>query len=168
MNPDPGSLANLRDLALPAPVPWWPLGPGWWILAAGLAATCTVAAWRIWRRFEANAYRRDAQRQLDGIARRVEAGMLDCAAGDLAAVLKRAALAAFPREQVASLTGAAWLSFLDRTGSTTAFSQGAGRWIWQWTYADGKSPPASSLRAALGEARSWVTAHGRSGGAGPC
>ena len=29
---DPGSLQNLNDIVLPAPVPWWPLAPGWWVL----------------------------------------------------------------------------------------------------------------------------------------
>ncbi len=39
MNADPTSLANLRDLAEPSPVPWWPLAPGWWVLLGVLAVT---------------------------------------------------------------------------------------------------------------------------------
>ena len=44
----------------------------------------------------------------------------------MAELLKRAALTAFPREQVASLTGAVWFAFLDQTGRTTAFSAESG------------------------------------------
>ena len=32
MKPDPASLENLRDIAVPPPVPWWPPAPGWWVL----------------------------------------------------------------------------------------------------------------------------------------
>lgn len=168
MSPDPASLENLRGIALPAPVPWWPPAPGWWILAAGLLAAGGLAAWRQWRHYRANAYRREARRQLDAIGRRVEAGMSDGAAAELAAVLKRAALAAYPRAQVASLTGAAWLAFLDRTGRTTAFSSGPGRWLGQWAYAGRPPHPPSSLKAALEVARRWVAHHDQPGGPQPC
>ncbi|MGA7391723.1 MAG: DUF4381 domain-containing protein [Terrimicrobiaceae bacterium] len=44
----------------------------------------------------------------------------------MAELLKRAALTAFPRDQVATLTGPAWFKFLDRTGRTAAISAGRG------------------------------------------
>jgi hypothetical protein len=168
MTPDPGSLENLRDLALPAPVPWWPPAPGWWILAAGLVAAGLVAAWRSWCRYRANAYRREARRQLDAIARRVDAGLLAETSADIAAVLKRTALAAFPRAEVASLTGSAWLTFLDRTGRTTAFTEGAGQWLARWAYAGDAALSAPALTAALDEARTWVAMHDTSREREPC
>jgi hypothetical protein len=165
---DPASLENLRDLALPAPAPWWPPAPGWWILGAGLVTAGLVALWRAWRRYRADAYRRQARRELDAIARRLDAGLLAGATADLATVLKRTALAAFPRAQVASLTGPAWLSFLDWTGNTTAFTDGAGRWIARWAYAGGAAVSTPDLKAALQEARNWVAGHERSGEREPC
>ncbi|WP_336487027.1 DUF4381 domain-containing protein [Methylobacterium nigriterrae] len=162
MNPDPASLENLRDLALPPPVSLWPPAPGWWILAAGLASASVVAGWRSWRRYRADAYRREACRQLDAIERRVDAGLCAGAASELAVVLKRTALAAFPRAAVASLTGPAWLRFLDRTGCTTAFTDGAARGIGQWAFAGDRAAPAANLKAALRETRAWVRAHRRS------
>lgn len=168
MNPDPASLENLRDLALPAPVPLWPPAPGWWILAAGLASASLVAGWRSLRRYRANAYRREAWRQLDAIERRVDAGLCAGAASELAVVLKRTALAAFPRAAVASLTGPAWLRFLDQTGGTTAFTNGAARRIEQWTFAEDRTVPTANLKVALREAREWVRTHGRLEGRDRC
>ena len=66
MNPDPASLANLRDIVTPPPVPWWPPAPGWWLLmmVSGLIAVIVaVHRWRCWR---AGAYRRAALRALRG------------------------------------------------------------------------------------------------------
>lgn len=168
MTSDPGSLENLRGLALPAPVPWWPPAPGWWILAAGLVAAGLLAVWRAWRRYRANAYRREARRQLDAIARRIDAGLLAETAADIAAVLKRTALAGFPRGQVASLTEPAWLTFLDRTGHTSAFTAGAGQWIARWAYAGDAPVSAPALKAALDEARTWVAMHDTSREREPC
>lgn len=168
MTSDPASLENLRDLAVPTPVPWWPPAPGWWILGAGLVAAGLVAAWRAWRRYRADAYRRQARRELDAIARRLDAGLLGGATADLAAVLKRTALAAFPRAPVASLTGRAWLGFLDRTGNTTAFTDGAGQGIARWAYAGDVEVSAPDLKAALQEARHWVASHERAVERAPC
>jgi Domain of unknown function (DUF4381) len=45
----------------------------------------------------------------------------------LALLVRRTALAIFPRETIAPLSGAAWLDFLDRSYEGHEFSQGAGR-----------------------------------------
>lgn len=143
---DPADLSNLRDLALPPEVSLWPPAPGWWIVAtAGLVAAAVLSTAAV-ARYRGNAYRREALRQLDTVD---PAG--------ISTILKRAALAAWPREQVAALTGAAWLAFLDRTGRTTAFTDGAGRHI--ETLAFGGAIDPASADAARAAAKAWVRRH---------
>lgn len=102
---DPTSLQNLRDIAEPAPVPWWPPAVGWWILAVIVAAIAIWVAFRAWRHWQANAYRRSALKELQSATKLV----------DIAEILKRAALCAFPRTDVASLSGDAWSDWLRHT-----------------------------------------------------
>jgi Domain of unknown function (DUF4381) len=52
MAQDPASLENLRDIVLPAPVPWLPPAIGWRLVAAALAAAAVVATWRAYQRCE--------------------------------------------------------------------------------------------------------------------
>ena len=94
---DPTSLQNLRDIVEPAPVPWWPPAVGWWILLVVVAAFAVWLASRAWRRRHANAYRRAALKELRSATNPVE----------IAEILKRTALCAFPRTAVASLSGEA-------------------------------------------------------------
>ena len=110
MNTDPASLDNLREIILPPPVPWWPLAPGWWLLLAAIALAASAFAFRLFRRWRANAYRRAALREL-AIAGDVTA---------IAEILKRTALVAYPRKDVAALSGAAWLAWLAQTGHRRA------------------------------------------------
>ena len=51
MNPDPASLANLRDIVEPPPVPWWPPAPGWWFLLTVLGLIAILVALRAYRRW---------------------------------------------------------------------------------------------------------------------
>lgn len=113
------ALRSLHDIAVPPPVSWMPQTWGWAVLAA-IAVTALLAwAWRAARRFHRNAYRREALRRLDEIER----GMTDPARRDhavhaLAELLKRTAVAAWPRAEVAALSGADWVRFLDGTGGS--------------------------------------------------
>jgi hypothetical protein len=105
MNQDPASLDNLSDIAVPPPVSWWPLAPGWWVVIGIAVLVTAVAAWKAWLRWQANAYRRAAFDEL-GKAKTVSA---------ISEILKRTALAAFPRTDVASLSGPAWCQWLSDT-----------------------------------------------------
>lgn len=139
MTADPADLANLRDIVLPVPVSFWPPAPGWWVLGAACLVAAGFAAAAAVRRWQRNAYRREALRALETANDR-----------DVSAILKRAALAAFPREQVASLNGAAWLAFLDRTGGT-AFANTA---LLALTYGG-----AGDRDAIVAQARHWIERH---------
>jgi hypothetical protein len=106
MNTDPASLDNLRDLAVLPPVSWWPLAPGWWALLGVGLAVASVIAWHAWRRWRHNAYRRAALMELESATN----------AAAIAAIVKRTALVAYPRTDVAALCGAAWCRWLTETG----------------------------------------------------
>jgi hypothetical protein len=106
MNQDPASLDNLRDIAVPAPVPWWPPAPGWWVVMAALAIAFILIVFRAWRYWRANAYRRAALRELQRAT----------TATGIARILKRTALAAHPRTDIAALSGSAWCQWLGKSG----------------------------------------------------
>ena len=127
MTSDPYSLDNLRDIVEPASIPWWPPAPGGWLLLA-LGVVWTAAGLVLWWvHWQHQAYRRAGLRELREIAARLSHAPERVAAlVDLAALLKRVALVAYAREQVAALSGNAWLTFLDRTGGTTRFTGGPG------------------------------------------
>ncbi len=138
-------IGQLVEPPLPAPVPLTPQTWGWAVL---LVLVLALAAWGLWRWarvHRANAYRREA---LGALA---QAGTT----AELAVILRRAALAGFPREDVASLTGTAWIAFLDRTGRR-AFPQAAGAELRRAPYRDEAAAPSPELRAA---AAHWLRAH---------
>src|SRR5690242_4528495 len=122
---DPGSLSGLHDIVVGPSASWWPSTPAWLLLGALLViGICLVTAWMIisWRE---NRYRRAGLwelQQLEHSPSQDHAGLVA-----LAEILKRVALVAYPRRQVASLSGKDWLNFLDRTLGTTQFSTGPGR-----------------------------------------
>ncbi|WP_087687549.1 DUF4381 domain-containing protein [Pandoraea sp. PE-S2R-1] len=117
------TLKALADIVTPPAPSWMPQTIGWPIAAALLLVGTLWFAWRTWRRYRANRYRREALAQLEqwAVALRSPdpsaAGDADTASRaralrEIAVLLKRVALSAWPRETVASLTGNAWVAFL--------------------------------------------------------
>jgi hypothetical protein len=161
MSGDPADLVNLRDLALPPPAAWWPPAPGWWVLLAGIAAIGVILLLRALASYRANAYRRAADRELAALQSALDRGAADygLAAAQVSQVLKRAALVAFPREVVAPLSGAAWLRFLDQTGGTTAFRNGAGRALTEGIFRQSHRNAPAELGPLVAAARLWLRNH---------
>ena len=98
-------LAGLADIVTPPPVSWLPQTWGWAVLGAVLLVLLAWMLWRWRKRREANRYRREALGELERIS-----------LNEVPALLKRTALAAWPREQVAALSGAEWVAFLKVEG----------------------------------------------------
>ena len=127
MSEAPAAL-ELRDIVLPDPVSWAPQTVGWWIvfgIAAVVLAWATVSAVR---RYRANRYRRLALARLALLERALqEDESREAALAEIPVLVKQTALAFRPRQEVASLTGDAWLLFLDRSYDGSGFTEGPGR-----------------------------------------
>jgi len=160
---EPAALSNLHDIVMPSPVSWWPPAPGWYVLAALLVVLAARIAWRVACRRRAGAYRRAALRELEGLQTRMGAPAQRLEAlRQLPLLLKRTALAAWPREEVAGLSGMEWLAFLDRSSGMNEFMDGGGRILLDLAY--GRSPSLESLtdeevRALTGLAGRWIEKH---------
>jgi len=161
--PDPGSLAGLHDIVEPAPVSLWPLAPGAQALVAlaviWLLAGCLLG-WRLWR---ANAYRRAALGELEHLRPALrDPSTRGAALLDLAVLLKRVALAAFPREEVAHLTGEAWIRFLHGTVRGSPFAGRPGELLTRLPHA-GEAAVADAgedgLEVLAGAAARWIRRH---------
>jgi hypothetical protein len=157
--PDP--LAGLRDWHFPEPVTWWPPAPGWW-LVAGLILLLAVVAARWWRaRRRRTAPLRAAMRELASLRSGLDSERNGRRfAAQVSVLLRRLALVLYPREQVAGLTGLAWLAFLDRTGGAGDFTRGPGQVLADLPYRHAPSdPPGGREPAGLADlAGRWIRA----------
>jgi len=75
----------------------------------------------------------------------------------LALLVRRTALAAFPREEIAALTGPTWLAFLDRHYGGREFSRGVGRALSLSPYEPQQSN--ADTRPLIDLVRRWIRTH---------
>jgi len=123
---------------VPAAPNFWPPASGFWILVALILMLLSTVAWYIRHARRRSAYRRAGLALLESAQTAYEINV----------VLKRVALAVFPREQVAPLHGEDWIQFIQSScphESLSALSQ------------SGKAIDSTeSIRA---NARTWIRKH---------
>ncbi len=122
MPQDSTNLNNLVDIVMSEPVSIWPLAMGWWFMLALIAIWSTAWVTQCVQRWKQNRYRREAiklLKQIESTSKNQKARTLV----QLDALLKRVALAAYPRARVASLSGQSWIKFLEETGNDASFQQ---------------------------------------------
>jgi len=157
--PQADPVAGLIDIPLPQPVS---LLPQTWpsrVAIALLLAAAIAAVWRILHQRHVNRYRREALAELGRIEQSFDA---DKAPAELvtrlAVLVRRTALAAFPRERIAPLAGPAWLSFLDSTYDGSEFSEGPGRLLASAPY-QRIVPDCGEVRSLAAVVRRWIRGH---------
>jgi Domain of unknown function (DUF4381) len=153
------SITQLKDIPLPPPVSYSPQTAGWWVLGAIVLAVLLWIAFRQWRTWRRNRYRRAAQAELDAIAHAVaDPRQRAQALTALPALVKRTVLAWAPRQAVAPMTGEAWLAYLDRTLAGENFSRGPGRHLETLAYGDGNIR-ADDFAALMTLLHRWIDNH---------
>jgi hypothetical protein len=162
MSADPTSLDHLFDIVTPSPVPSWPPAPGWFVMAGTAVVVVGVGVWHAWQYWRTAAYRRAALGEWQRLrAQAADLAQRQGALQQLPELVKRTALVAFPREEVASLSGTAWPSFLDRTGHTNVFTQGRGQLLSELAYNPRLMTQldTSAVEELFTIVRHWIGAH---------
>ena len=105
----PQLLDLMHDIVMPEAVAMTPQTVGWQILGYWVFAVAVLSLIKFVQYRRRNRYRREALELVD----QVDTGPDNpAAAGEVAAILKRTALVAYARDDVASLHGAEWAQFL--------------------------------------------------------
>jgi len=144
----------LRDIHLPIAISWWPPAPGWWLLLV-LVLVIILLVWWLQRRKRALRIRVAALAEwealMDVFQREQNVSQL---VSGLSVLLRRIALSYYPREEVAGLSGEAWLRYLDNSHSwlqPNGFSEGAGRLLLAGPYQRQIDGDVLALHALCGE-----------------
>jgi hypothetical protein len=152
------ALQKLADISVPPPVSWVPQTWGWAVLAVAVLALMAWMIARGARHYAANRYRREGLRELDRIEARLDDGGKALAA--MPALLKRVALAAWPRAEVAQLSGASWIAFLRAHAGKVGFPDDAAGLLDDLEYRS-HQPVVSADKAKriTGAVRNWIEGH---------
>lgn len=147
-------LSQLRAYRLPEPLDWWPPAPGWWVLFGLILVTAAVAAMWVRRQRSLTASSRQAQRELEHLRRQLDVdGDTAGFVRQVSSLLRRYALTKWPSQDIAGLTGDAWLAFLDAHGGNGDFERGVGRHLADAPYRQSVDVPAQPLAELVGR---WI------------
>ena len=149
------ALGDFVEVVSPAGVSWWPQTVGWLWLGAGLLAYLGLRLWRFLRHWYRNRYRREAIARLQALSTAAAPAGL---ASELNRLLKLAALAAFPREQVARLSGPEWIQFLNAQCPSAVFSAQQCQLLAEGPYSGAQLEPADASQL-LAACVAWVRNH---------
>lgn len=125
-------LHGIEEIYLPETISWWPQTLTWKILTAVLIIFLLRTLYIKYRDWQNNAYRREAISTLQTIQK--NAGSDAQVLSQIGPTLKRAALVAYPRRDVASLTGQRWLAFLDNSAEKALFCNQHGKHLLLLSY----------------------------------
>jgi len=156
---DPASLDRLHDIVVPAAVPWWPPAAAWYVLIFITATAAIYFAWHVYRRRRARRYRVAALAALRALP--LTDGDDSRYAAEVMALLRRTALAAWPRAEIVPLRGNAWWQFLDANVDRPAFAAELGPLSERLAYSacNDEAQPRDRLVRLRDTAAYWIEFH---------
>ena len=146
MNDSATSLDRMHDIVAPESIPWWPPAPGWFVVFAVLLCAAAFVTYRVWKRWRANAYRREALSELENTT-----GVFA-----ISELLRRTALAVAPRAVIAAQAGSSWPQWL-KDAAPVAMSEQVRRQLELGPY--DPSDSAGDVGDLKQYARKWIKQH---------
>ncbi|OAN11215.1 hypothetical protein A3K86_19855 [Photobacterium jeanii] len=140
----------LADIILPTPPSAWQLAWGWWVLITLVIVTLILTVWQLHRYKKQRLAQKAALTQLALYQQ-------DDNLKAINTLLRQAALSYFPRQEVASLHGHAWLAFLDQhlKGKQAGFV--AQQEIWQRGLFSPQGLSSQEQQVCFKLAKRWLT-----------
>lgn len=141
------ALQQLRDIHLPPPISGWPLAPGWYVLFVSVLLFIFGVIVLFYKHRIKTRAKRHALRLLTHTTTHAA----------ISTLLKRVALAYYPRARVANLHGEAWIMFLNETARGVNFHEVQTALI-HTPYQ--LNPKAQDLDQLIRMARHWIKQQG--------
>jgi hypothetical protein len=160
-----GELLQMAEVVESPPPSWRPQTIGWPVAGAIVLALLAFAAWRWWRHYRANRYRREALAELARLRADMSASPQARALAlvAMAELIKRTALAVWPRAQVAGMAGAEWAQFLQaHAGKAGAAVPVLATLVNNAQYRDAAALaqwPDSQVAATAAACQQWIAGH---------
>lgn len=158
MNETEALLSQLRDIQAPS-VGLIP-APGWWVLLL-VVLLVALLLHRIYRRYRLRGWQREARATLDRLRTESDNKPVAQSLSAISRLVRRVAMVARPREQVASLQGEAWLVELDEICGKPLFKGGFGKLLEQGPYQPSPQLSADDLHALMDVVAELIDAAGR-------
>ncbi|MFA5983661.1 MAG: DUF4381 domain-containing protein [Methylococcaceae bacterium] len=158
---DDAATLALKDIHLPGAnswfpelIRWWPPAIGWWLLLI-------LVIFIIWilKRLTRKTAIKSAKAILVAIQLN-KAMSTSQKLAELCVLIRRVAMHVSPRQQVASLTGAAWLAYLDNSVKHAPFSTGIGQYLGDAHYQPSQISDAE-LGQLFGLCETWLKAQNK-------
>lgn len=115
---------SLKDIHLPDIIGWWPPAMGWWMSAILVMLLIVFSVW-LYKRVTRKTAVKSAKKILLALRKDNSLNDRDKLIA-LSELMRRVAVSVSPRSEVASLTGQAWLAYLNRTVSDSPFLSAEG------------------------------------------
>jgi hypothetical protein len=139
-------LQQLKDIHLPHAISTWPTAPGWVILIALLTMTIGYLIYRYYQRRRSLYTVKFALSVLDKLKSLSVSNPENInIAAQISTLIRRNALHYFRREDIAGLSGHAWLTFLNISGNTNDFTAETGQLLITAAYRKENPDDLSSL-----------------------
>lgn len=147
----------IRDIHLPQAIGWFPPAMGWWILAI-LVPLCSYILFVLIKRLRQQSAVKIARKHLNALHHNAVLSDNE-KVSELSRLLRRVVISLAPlHDDVAGLTGRAWLDYLDRPLKEAGFKHGVGRYLIEAPYQ--KTLPSDvNVDALFQLAHTWLNAH---------
>ncbi len=144
----------LKDIHLPESIGWFPPAIGWWLVVLLIPLIIWFLYWAYKRLTRKTAIKAASQ-----LLASIKNSPMDNAQKlvEISALLRRVAVSVTPRAETASLTGTAWLAFLDNTLKDAQFMTGTGRCLANAPYRK-YAPSEQEISQLISLCENWLKA----------
>jgi hypothetical protein len=149
------AIPGIAEVLSPEPVSWVPSTIGWRVLGAAILLGIFFQGYRRYSAWRRDRYRRLALSELDRL-RELEPAL---ALAPVARILKSTALAAFPRTEVAALTGERWLDWLQAATDAPVFSEISRELLIGSQYREAPEVDGEKFRILARDCETWIRQH---------
>ena len=145
----------LKELHLPEAIHWWPLAPGWWLLIVLVIGLSVLIGWLLYRRYQSNRDKRAAKRALQQSYQAWQQHQNNQLFLQQAnQILKRLCRSRLP--QGLSLSGDAWVDFLNQSATSTPFTGNNAKALSQGLYCPAEQLAELQPDAFLAACNNWL------------